>query len=132
MAMTEERLKKLERVHPTVINVVLLDEIAGRLSDLQETISKTIPQGIAESISITIEANKKQQVKPPTPWFNFSLYNKVGSDTVYVAVNKRGADPHPVEEDETYNCNMGAAKIECIYLWCDSGNSAEVKISAMR
>lgn len=128
---TAERLKKLERVRPEVLQAILMDEIAGRLADLQETIAKTIPQGIHQSLTLTIE-DQIQRIKPPTPWFSFSLYNKITSNTVYGWVNDKGGNRHTIEPDDTWNVNMGAAKIESIYLKCDSGESATVLISAVR
>jgi hypothetical protein len=110
----------------------VLREIGDRLLSLTELTKQTIPEGVAETIEMTITGASKQQIRPVSPWFSFSFYNKVDSDKVYVTVNKSGADPHPIEEDETYNCNMGAAKIQCIYVWCDSGGTANIKLSAVR
>lgn len=129
--MAEEKLQKLERVRPEVIQTVLLDEMCGRLADLQETVLKTIPKGIHQSLTLTIGDNI-QRIKPISPWFSFSLYNKVDSDTVHGWINDKGDRSHPIEADDTWNVNMGAAKIESIYLKCDSGESATVVISAVR
>lgn len=129
--MAEEKLRKLERVHPDVAQTILLDELCGRLADLQNSVAKTIPQGIHQSFTVKI-GDRIQRIKPTTPWFSFSLYNKVDSDTVYGWVNDSGGTRHPIEADDTWNVNFGAAKIESIYLKCDSGESATVVISAVR
>jgi len=169
--MSEERVERVERVPSEVLQAFLMDEIASRLGDLQNTMVKmlnkigeaeqrleentkkieentqkiegamaklerllreTIPAGAVESITLTV-GDKIQQVKPETPWVSFSIYNRPESQSkVYVMVNKKGADRHPVEPDDTYEVDLKVPKIRAIYLVCDAGGSAVVDISAVR
>jgi hypothetical protein len=137
--VSEERLKKLEKIRADVLQVLLLDELAGRLSDLQgtmtevlQTLKETIPLGIVEEIpSFTISGAKLQQIKPVTPYVSFSLYN-YGDNTVYGRVNDRGANAHPIEADDTWKVDMKVPKIHCIYLSCNEGESATVDVTAIR
>lgn len=133
MAQEQQEQEKTKIVRADVLQSILLDEVAGRLADLHKLIAQTIPAGIVPTFTVNLSGQNLQKIKPVTPWFNFSLYNDADSGgTVYVRVNRRNADEHPVEPDDTYNVDMGAAKIEAIYLRTTSGETATVQIAAVR
>jgi len=130
--MTQDQ-KKTEIVHPSVLQAILLDEVSGRMADLYKLIAQTIPAGVVDTLTLKLSGQTLQQINPVTPWFNFRLYTNVDSGgIVYVRVNRSNADEHTVAADDTYNVNMGAAKIEPIYLRTESGATATVNLAAVR
>lgn len=131
--MTEQQERKFERIRGDILQAILTDEVAGRLADLHNLISQTIPQGIVQTLSLSLSGRNLQQHKPDKPWFSFSLKNKSDSSgTVYARVNRENADEHAIAPDDTWDVSMGAAKIEMIYLRTDDGQTASIILTGVR
>uniref|UniRef100_A0A6M3J5N4 Uncharacterized protein n=1 Tax=viral metagenome TaxID=1070528 RepID=A0A6M3J5N4_9ZZZZ len=125
--------KKFERVRPDVLNATTLLEVAGRLGDLFDLTKSMIPSGVVDSFDILVTGSKPQQVRKESSWFNVSIYNDADStDSVFVSVNKVGADKHEIKPDDTYNVNMGAAKIYSLFFRSSRNGSATVSVTGVR
>lgn len=126
-------MAQYERVRPDVLQSRLLDDVADKLIELANLVSMTIPQGIVEGMTLTLSGNNVQQIRPLSPWFYFTLYNKDDSDgTVYVRVNDANGDERPVKPDDSFNVNFGAAIIHAIYVRTDADSTATIEVSAGR
>jgi len=111
---------------------VLLDEITIAINKLRETVESTIPQGESPSFLRNITSELVDVKEPyPMPWFSFSIRN-YGPNSVYLGVNRKPEiDPKygdEIRKGETREVDMGAPKIDKIYLQCLSGETASVRV----
>jgi len=64
----------------------------------------------------------------PRPWFSFYMIND-GPDPVYFAVNRRFLVRQvPIKAGEDVTVDMESPKIRSVYLICDEGKKATVRI----
>ena len=128
--MTE---RKFERLDPKAVQTMYLDEIAGRLADLNEIMKSLIPTGIVETQDLSVSGLNWQQVKPMKKWFSIALLNDAASaDSIDVRINSKNADIHTIVANGTYNIDMKSAKIETIYTRATNGLTAILHLSAVR
>jgi hypothetical protein len=111
-----------------------LDEIAGRLAEIQESMQR-VPTGNVEPIKLQVTDALTRisfRVFSPSPWFSFTLFND-GPDPVYPDVNKsvnaRGRFV-PLNAGDQLQVDMHSPKIKEIWLSCDPGKKAVVRIFA--
>lgn len=123
--------KEVERLAPPIETVSLL-QLAEDIGELVDLVSSQIPKGESPSFLKAItDRIKDVKSEYPFPWFSFTLHN-YGDDSVFLGVNKKPiTDPvysDEVKKDETRDVDMGAAKIDKIYLVCKQGETATVRI----
>lgn len=115
---------------PEVLMLIYLDEIAGRLTEIYASMQKSAV-GVVEPLSVSV-ADKSYMVKPSNPWISFTAFND-GPDPVYINVNeKSGVLDTPLNSGDDLTVNMETAKIHRLYLQCDKGKTASVRIFAKR
>ena len=149
------------RVTPEALQVIYMDEIAGRLADLaelyesllktaeteverlaevrskleevKETLERTIPLGDTGDYKLSVTGDDTTILDLlRRPVSSFTLFND-GPGNVYVATN-HGNVPNsaPIKSGEQYSLNARARVIWRISLRCDSGESATVRIKTLR
>lgn len=121
-------------MHPELLSVALLDEIAGRLMRLEEIEKKRDPQGFVDAIEPIAVTDQIQYVSPPriSPWFSVTVIND-GGDDMWVLVNpSQNPTPHHVLSGETYNVDMRLGVIEMLQLYCDPGDTTTVRLVGVR
>ena len=136
----EEELQQLLRVKPDVVSALLLYKIYRQLRQLSGDYSKTMPEGKLIKLKITVTDKIKRLTskdKYGLPWISMILKN-TGPDPVHVYINetiltpKPNVNDAPIEKDETLEIDMKKPLIKKIYLFCDKGKTATVKIYAKR
>lgn len=123
-----------DRVDPKVLQTALLDEIAGRLLNLEKLTAKQIPEGIEEPLHIITATTAPQVVRPPQKknWFSVSVANDGTSDcNIIVNTKKSSTTPYLLRANEITTDNMLNAVIEDLIVWTDAG-TAVLRIKGIR
>jgi len=124
-----------------VIQTQLLNDIAAILYE-QLAIEKDALPDIIRKYEFNIDDTILELTEdklPSLPWISMTLFND-GVDPVHVYVNDYGAestytlgqvprDP-PLGAGDTFQLDMRASKIKKVFLSCDQGNTASVRIFA--
>jgi len=125
------------------IEVVLLDEIAGRLDDvttrldkldiLNETmagVKKRLDEQVPKALQGQAEKTVTDEVgsfSPPEPWFSADLSNE-GNQTVYYSINDPTREFIPLEKGRKRTVSLSRALIKTIYFRCDGGETSTLRI----
>ena len=120
------RLQQIPKVTPEVMMIVYLDEIAGRLSELQDTLAEVTAEGVLQGVSLTV---RDEPMLFPIVARHFSLKND-GSSSIYLLQNKgkplsRDAE---IKDKGEINLDFGTRRQRDFYLVCSSGETATVRI----
>ena len=139
-----EQLERMAR-EPNIY--ILLDDLNRRMHQLTEVVkgmseelaqfrsdwNSTIPKGDVEPIELSITDEMtwvNRKMYPTMPWISFNLFND-GPDSVYVIVGPR-VKKAPLASGESLTVDMKAPKIKEVFLLCDPGNTASIRIYAKR
>ena len=121
-------------MHPELLSVALLDEIAERLLTLETLSKERRPEGFVDtfdSVAVTDQV-RELSASHNYPWFTIMIVND-GPDDVWVLVNPRkNPTPHRVAVGEPYNVDMKRGVIRQVNLWCDAGETATVRVVGLR
>jgi hypothetical protein len=131
--MSESQRKKPERLAPP-LEIVLLDEISGKLSDLISSLNSQVPRGVAIEWENTVTYSSSWFLdfvrdKPTNRLFKVDLINK-GPNQVRARVRVLNQSPYEITVDSGEDISVDAKKaaIESVELYVDSGNTADVKV----
>jgi len=111
---------------PKVLEVLLLD-------DILVTLKRKVPEGIVDPIKVEV-TDKLVPVKEAKPWIYADIRND-GPDPVYVMINKiisPGVRMPVLEPAGMLSVDMKESLIKVIYLICEKGKKATVRIFAKR
>jgi hypothetical protein len=115
------------KVTPEVLQSILLDEVAGKLSDVIELLKQQIPSGhiVSSSVFVTdepVEVNLGL-------WVKTTLYND-GPDDIYVYNNRQfpSTQDAALKMGDSLPVDKGRRTAERFYLVCASGGTATVRI----
>jgi hypothetical protein len=124
-----------------VIQTQLLNDIAGILYEQLAVEKDAIPDIVRKyefDIDDTIIELTEDKL-PSLPWISMTIYND-GGDPVHIYVNEYGTEstyylnqvPHdpPLGAGDTFQMDMRAPKIKKLFLVCDRGKTATVRIFA--
>jgi len=145
--MPKTELKELKqekeiKVDTQTAQLLLLDEMRKNLAllsqwviEVKESIDSTIPEGLylEDTFDIT---DKYTPIyfhgrKDLYPIHDFSIFND-GPNDVYLMVNDSPVSKTPVKSTESLHVDMKAKKIYRIIVYCSSGDTAIVRIHALR
>jgi len=121
-----------ERLPPEVLQAVKSIETVEILTEILETLKATIPDGIVKPMEVSV-TDEWASIKwspqiSPRPWFSFYMIND-GPDPVYFAVNEKVLERRvPIKAGEDVTVDMESPKIRSVYLICDEGKKATVRI----
>ena len=120
------RLAALPKVTPEVMMIVYLDEIAGRLAELQDTMAEMNAEGDLKHHYLTIPS---EPVRIPLLCRHFSLHND-GPNSVFVMQHpgKPFSNDASVEKDGELNLDFGTRRQRSFWLVCNATETASVKI----
>lgn len=115
------------------IEVALLDEIASRLSTLQDLEEARQPSGITEPIEPIAVTSTVSVIRAVYgSWFSVILIND-GPDDLYALVNNPlSKDWHRVPVGETYTVNMSKGILGSVLLRCDLEKTASARLVGCR
>lgn len=121
-----------EKIEAGPMQVVLLDEIAGRLLAIEELIRAEQPVGAVEPIEKFKITDIRTHLPLRKPWFSVSIIND-GEDDVFCIINtEKSFEEHRIRPNETYNIAMITAVITNLLFWCNKGEAATVRIVGTR
>jgi len=112
--------------------VLLLDKMLETMRTLSEQTGKNtklieqqIPEGIIDPKEVTATTTPFSIIPPfDKRWFSLSVVND-GPDSCYVVVNteKSSTNPYLLKMHETFEVDLGVAKIVDAQVWCSTGTS---------
>ncbi len=122
-----------------VKNLIIAEEtnirIEKKISAIHETIKSKIPEGISDNLSKSVTADITDLISdntPSMPWMSFSLIND-GPNGVNVVINERTMEKAPVKKNETFKADfLARGMIQRVWLYCEKGESANVRIYALK
>jgi len=118
------RLSQIPKVTPEMMMIVYLDEIAGRLAELQDTWSEFLAEG-------DLQSRKYSVTDSPTRIFvnasYLSLHND-GSDSIYLLTEKgQPLGESEIKKNGSLNLDFKTKKVRMFHLVCASGETATVR-----
>ena len=119
MLALDEKYRKLREGGATVevIQVVLLDELVGRLADLNDFVEKLMPKGIWGQTTVNLTTTEKHEVRFTHPCFNIIVDNDVGGGTdVYVTTNDPGNPEIFIPDTDDWDWFQLVACINSVYI----------------
>jgi hypothetical protein len=125
--MTEEK-----RVRSDVLTAALLDEIAERLCRLEELAKAEVPEGIVEPIEKYTITETRTPFRPLKPWFSISIINDGPSDVFCIVNTEKSFEEHRILLHETYNIDMRRPKVTDALMWCNHGETSNVRVVGVR
>lgn len=149
--MSKVLTRRIEgKVTPEALEVILMDEIAGRLEDLTRMMQtlidrvvelgdsiehmraemRKVPVGIQEDFLVEV-SDKMVKLDFPEPFFCCNIYNN-GPDPVYHALNTTSFGSATISAHEDLQIDLHAPKIRSLAFKCDPGCSAVVRVFAVR
>lgn len=124
-----------KRIRPDVLQTALLDDIAFRISSLENIIRGYIqliqPEGRSVYEEIHVEGDKiKYSVFRPL--FSLHVWND-GPDDVFVAINKEEMRGKYIklQKDEDTNFKYNVPVIRLLYHYCNSGEEADIRAAGV-
>jgi len=96
---------------------------------LEEKLKKEIPEGIIDSVKVLVR-DVWTEVRGIRPWISGFLYND-GPDPAYVSINRRVPKERieaPFNVGESYIFDMKVPKVRVIFLICDEGKKASIRM----
>lgn len=124
-----------------IIQTQLLTDIAGILYEHLAVTTDAIPDFVKKyRFEVTDSIIELNADKVPTmPWNSISIYND-GANPVHVYINEMAGelvsdltlvvDDPPLKVGESYTFDMRSPRIDKLYLVCDHGQAASVRIFA--
>jgi len=149
--LADKTKRRLEgKVTPEVLSAVLLDEMTGKLSDIVTLLDTTNqrlleqgdvlekmytemakkPQGISDSFKIAVS----DTLKPLTftePFQSIDVHND-GPNPVRYALNKQGLGTAEIRPGEWKIIDLHDANIQSVRFQCALGETANLRIFAVR
>ena len=120
-------------VTPEVMQIILLDELVGRLEEAKDLLEDMTTDGILESQLLNV-TDRKTEFVPKSPLKSFTAFNN-GPSAVRISVNEyqeQLADVPPTNSGETLSVDAKKHTIRGIYFICSSGLTATVYVQGLR
>lgn len=122
-------------VKELILNEEANIKIEKKATAIHETIKSKIPVGIPDTLSIDVTneiTDLRPENTPSMPWMSFSLMND-GPNGVNVVINERATKKAPVGKSEELEADFIAKdKIQRVWLYCERGETASVRIYALK
>lgn len=121
-----------KQLDPAILNTAILSEIADSLYAIKKMEQEKQAVGAVEAIekfTITSQRNHITRIKP---WISATIIND-GPDSVFAIVNtEKSFDEHEILDGETYTVDTHRPTIKDVLLWCNTGETAKVRIVGVR
>ena len=125
-----------KRIRPDVLQTALLDDIAFRISSLENVVRSYIqliqPEGksIYEEVEVRSSVVGRMIFKPLL--FSLHVWND-GPDDVFVAINRKeirgGFIKLKKDEDTSFKYNVPVIKV--LYYYCREGEAADIRLAGV-
>lgn len=124
--------KKLIRADEA--QVLLLDRMLQEIRRVASDIKQQIPEGIVDPLPVKHVTTVPMVITPPLnkKWFSVSVVSD-GPNECLIVVNteKSSTTPYRLRVNETFEVDMGSAKIVDLLVYCESG-TADLRIRGVR
>jgi len=119
----------LAKVTPEVIQVILLDELTGRVGEYIEKVSFKGKLDVRMITATDVTQNFSPLDEwPNVPWISIFLVNN-GPNTVYIAINQAsGWMQLLINETRALDYSCADEKIGIVYYVCNPGMTANVRM----
>jgi hypothetical protein len=117
------------RMDPSVMNFIMMASIASQAVKVRKYVEDRTPTGLIQTFNVTA-TDDVAEVKLDYLAQSVSIINDDSANSVYVWVNSRGRPRHEIKHGETLDIDFEVHKIRYLYLQCDTGQSAAVRIVA--
>jgi len=123
-------------ITPEIMQIILLDEIAGRQEETEAHLARLraleddrSPEGLTDEIEISVDSTLKE-VLTTDNWQSISITND-GPDTVRIKINLNTTAIRwkKLKIDEIYEVNFHEHKIKKLFLVCDLGQTATLRVA---
>lgn len=115
--------------------VLLLDKLLEEIRSVGTRLKEQTPEGVVEPLANKHVTTARMIIHPPQldkPWFNLSVVSD-GPDDCMIVVNteKSATTPYRLRANETFEVDMGSAKIVDLLCYCETGTS-DLRIRGVR
>lgn len=113
-----------------------LDEIAKKLDQIIDVLQKIFsnmeqsPKGIFESYNVSA-TSKLERLAFPEPYSSCIIMNK-GPNAVYLGINNQGIRDAPLANGDDLPLDFESAKLKALAFKCAAGNTATIRVYAIR
>jgi len=117
------------KVSPEAMQIILLDEIAGRLADLKKHMEWAQQGGMIHPLSETITAAMYERTCSP-PWYSATIFND-GPNPVYPDVNRDNNARNlitPLNMGDQMTMDFEQPKIKVLFMRCAVGQTANIRL----
>ena len=124
-----------KRIRPDVLQTALLDDIAFRISSLENVIRGYIqliqPEGRSVYEEIEVRSSKINY-RVFKPLFSLHVWND-GPDDVFIAINEQKMRDKYIKlkKDEDTSFKYNVPVIRLLYYYCREGESADIRVAGV-
>jgi len=135
--MSKERPYALQAIQMEILYDMagLLEELVERQNSFQSSWEETVPRGDFKTLTVPVTdqiTQLKPENSPTMPWLSATMYND-GPGSVYVTINEEySQNKTPLRSGEHLNIGLIKRKICNVYLTCVPGQTASLRIFAIR
>ena len=121
------------KITPDIMMVIYMDEMVGRLADLdnkinniQQLMNQETTDGTLDSVEIAIIGGSKTEISIHKKWFEYTLFND-GPDPVYIVSEKREVSDVPINMGDQVAGKAKRGSTKSVWVRCDNGENATVR-----
>jgi hypothetical protein len=115
--------------------VLLLDRLLGEIRSVGARLKQQEPEGVVEPLATKHVTTQRMVIHPPQldkNWFSVSVVSDGPNDCMIVVNTEKSATtPYRLRMNETFEVDMGSAKIVDLLCYCDVG-TADLRIRGVR
>lgn len=119
------------KASPEAVNIILLDEIAGKLGIMLDRMQEAEQGGMLHPMTLAVTNVLQEWICSPH-WYSVTVIND-GPNPVYIDVNREANAQNlttPLNITENIVVNYNKPKIEYLYLRCQPAQTATVRMFA--
>lgn len=119
------------KVSPSVVQTILLDEIAGKLGVMLDRMQEAEQGGMLHPMTLAVTNVLQEWICSPN-WYSVTIIND-GPNPVYIDVNREANAQNlttPLNITENVVINYNKPRIETLYLRCQPLQTAGVRLFA--
>lgn len=127
--------EKAKLIRADEAQVLLLDRLLGEIRAVGARLKEQEPEGVVEPLSMKHVTTERMVIHPPLlgkPWFSVSVVSDGPNDCMIVVNTEKSATtPYRLRMNETFEVDMGSAKIVDLLCYCEIG-TADLRIRGVR
>ena len=116
------------RMDPSIMNFIMLASVASQAVRIRKYFDDRTSRGLIQTYNIAA-TDVIQEIKVDYPAQSITIFND-GVDSVFIGVNTTGRPKATLNNGEQLNIDYEVHKIRLLYLQCNPGEVANVRIIA--